>query len=341
MAEENSKLGFYCDIEDVCRSCVMCNIPFECCYNEFQRTKRPCNFRKCFFTEYCPHANLKSFKAKESRTIDLSEHPTTGVFKSPATNLPSSFIPEVMPSRRDRERAMAVIKDVDVPGVAISMQNFFRGTRGNSLLSEARRLGLHEFLNYGGEIVLTTDVNDSLCDKFVENPDYFVTVVKKLRPDYLTTFDTYTYSNVPACVARLKINEVLSSMDKLLNLDCRIIGLALGATPIQVKDYTQELITMGCHLVAHPVYEFRKGKYPDTYSIRWRARLSRNLKARVLLLSCSPGVTARMKVYADYYSCWSWFSSVRSKGDKAYEERRARLSKAIELAKKYSQQTFL
>lgn len=338
--EEDSELRFHCDMKDVCESCVLSSTPFQCCYYEFLLTHRECKFGKCFFTKCCPHANLKSFRDKEKRLVDILGN-LNNVFKSPATSLPSTFVPEVMPMQKERERAISIIKDIDVPSIVVSLQNFFRGTRETSLLAEARKRGLHEFLNYAGEIVLTTDVDDRLCDKFVENPDYLVSAVKKLKPEYLTTFDTYTYSNVPACIARLKMREVMSSMDKLLYLDCKIIGLALGATPAQIYGYVQTLIAMGCHIIAHPVYELRKGKNPETHSIRWRIRLSKELKAKVLLLSCSPGITGRMRVYADYYSSWSWYSSVNSKDKKAYEKRKAKLSRMIELGKKYSGQTIL
>jgi hypothetical protein len=264
---------------------------------------------------------------------------TNPLFLRSATSLPSPFIPEIMPVGKDQQEALSIAKDVGVPIIAVSLQNFFRGTRETLLLRRARKSGLHHFFDYSGDIILTTDVKDRLCDLFVENPNYFRAFAEQLSPDYLTTFDTYTYSNIPGCIARIKILEATLSSYQLMNLNCKIVGLALGATPDQVYNHVEVLTKLGCKIIAHPVYEFRKEA--DTDSIRWRIRLSRKLRAKVLLLSCSPGLTARRRVYSDYYSTWSWFSSVSSRDGNAYRKRRTKLLRMIALAKKCSEQVHL
>ena len=326
-------------MKNICKSCVLCRPPFQCCYHEFLLTQRECNFAKCFFTPYCAHADLKSFKNKEERLLKALNETGGNLFQNTATSLPIHFIPEIMPMKKDRQGAMSIAKDVDVPMIAMSLQNFFRGTSETLLLRKARKNGLHQFFDYSGKILLTTDVKNPLCDRFIENPNYFKAIVEQLKPNYLTTFDTYTYANMPASITRIKMLEVQLSMRHLTDLDCKIIGLALGATPDQVYNYVDLLRKLGCKIIAHPVYEFRKKA--DTDSIRWRIWLSRKLGAKVLLLSCSPGFTYRMRVYSDYYSTWSWFSSVSSKDRNAHRKRRAKLLQMIELAKKCSEQAKL
>lgn len=326
-------------MKNICKSCVLCRSPFQCCYHEFFLTQRECNFAKCFFTPYCAHANLKSFKNKEEHLLKALNETSGGLFHNTATSLPVHFIPEIMPMKKDQQRAMSIVKDVDAPIIAVSLQNFFRGASETILLRKARKKGLHQFFDYSGEIVLTTDVKDRLCDRFIENPNYFKAIVEQLKPNCVTTFDTYTYANIPASIARIKMLEVQLSMRHLMDLDCKIIGLALGATPDQVCYYVDLLRKSGCKIIAHPVYEFRKKA--DTDSIRWRIWLSRKLGAKVLLLSCSPGFTYRMRVYSDYYSTWSWFSSVSSKDRNAHRKRRTKLLQMIGLAKKCSEQAKL
>lgn len=208
-----------------------------------------------------------------------------------------------------------------------------------NLLGIARKAGLHGYFGYSGKIILTTDVKDRLCDKFLDNPNYFKTIVTKLAPEYLTTFDTYTYSNIPACISRLKILEATIRSCTLMDLQSKIVGLALGATPDQLYNHVKTLMDFGCKIIAYPVYEFRKKA--DTDSIRWRIWLSRKLQTKAMLLSCSPGITARMKVYADYYSNWSWFSSVNSTDKNVYEKRKNKLLQMITLARKCSKQACL
>lgn len=332
-------LEFHCDLRTICGSCVLCRPPFQCCYQEFLLTLRECNFSKCFFSSSCPHSNLKFFK---DRNQDLAKSLTllsANRFKNPAVRLPSHFIPEIMPMRQERRAAISIVKSTKVPVIVVSLQNFFRGIHETVLLREARKSGLHEFMDYSGEIILTTDVKDRLCDHFVQNPVYFRSMMEQLRPDYLTTFDTYTYNNIPAGIARTKMLEVASSLRHLLDSEAKIIGLAIGSTPDQVFSYVEFLTRLGCKIIAQPVYEFRREA--DTDSIRWRTWLTRELGASVLLLSCSPGFTARKRVYSDYYSSWSWFSSVSSCDSVAYKKRRAKLLRMLTLSKKCSEQSRL
>ena len=335
----DSNMEFHCDLKGLCVSCVTSLPPFQCCYQEFLLTKRECNFGRCFFTKYCPHANINSFREKQKAVLNLLKYDRKAIFKNPATSLPANFVPEVMPMKKECEQALAILKEVETPIIAVSLQNFFDGVRETSLLTRARRDGLNKFFDYSGQILLTTDVKDRLCDKFVENVNYFRALIESLKPDYLTTFDTYTYSNIPACISRIKMQQALASSRKLVDLDCKTIGLSLGATPDQVLEYVKELKKMGSRIVAFPVYEFRKKN--DTFSIRWRIFLARKLKLKTLLLSCSPGSSAQRKVYADYYSSYSWFASTNSRKQNAFERRKKRVIRMIDLGVKHSKQRSL
>jgi hypothetical protein len=135
------------------------------------------------------------------------------------------------------------------------------------------------------------------------------------------------------------MQQTLASSRKLVDLDCKIIGLSVGATPDQVFEYVEELKKMGSRVIAFPTYEFRKKN--DTFSIRWRILLSRKLKLKTLLLSCSPGSSAQRKVYADYYSSYSWFSSTNSRKPNAFDRRKKRVIRMIDLGEKYSKQRTL
>jgi hypothetical protein len=326
-------------MKDICRSCILCLPPYQCCYQEFLLTGRECSFRTCFFSQVCPHANQEYFKNRDlllSKTLDEA---TPGLFQKIAMTLPSAFIPEIMPMKKEAKEALLIAKNINVPIIAVSLQNFFRGIHETLMLRKARKSGLHQFFDYPGKIILTTDVKNHLCDKFTENPYYFKMLVKQLNPDYVTTLDTYTHSNVPACIARLKVMEATLSSYVLMDLNIETIGLAVGATPYQVYSCVDALMKMGCKIIAHPVYEFRKAA--DIDSIRWRLRVSEMFGAKTLLLSCSAGVSSKMRVYSNYYSTWSWFSSVSSRDTNAHNKRKLKLQKMIELGRNCSEQSHL
>lgn len=175
-------LEFYCDLKGLCRSCVLCRPPFQCCYQECSLTQRECNFSKCSFSSVCPHANLKSFESRDqdmAKTLDIL---SGNRFKNTAARLPSHFIPEIMPMRQERQEAISIAKSAKVPVIAVSLQNFFHGIHETILLREARKRGLHKFMDYSGEIILTTDVKDRLCDHFVQNPVYLRAIIEQLGP---------------------------------------------------------------------------------------------------------------------------------------------------------------
>ena len=329
---------FSCNLKNLCQDCVLDSYPFQCCYQEFLLTKKNCDFEKCFFKKICPHSNLDLFKVKETVLLKAVEEQHQMSFNNPALTLPGAFIPEVMPFKQGHT-ALAIAKKVNAPIVAVSLQNFFQGRDETLMLRKARRYGLHKFFNYSGQILLTTDVRDRLCDYFTESTYYFRKLVDELKPDYVTTLDTYTYSNVPAAIARLKTQEAMLSSMALIGLDSKTIGLALGATPCQVYFHVKSLKDMGCKIIAYPVYELRK--YAENDSIRWRLRISQKLGVKSLLLSCSAGVSSRMRVYSDYYSTWSWFSSISSKDPCANDKRKKRLQRMVELGKNCSKQKIL
>ena len=124
----DEKLTFHCDMKDICGSCVLWVPPYRCCYQELLLTHRECNIAKCFFSPVCPHSNPASFKNKEQHLLKTLNEGEPVLFLKRATTLPSAFIPEILPKKKEGQEALSIVKDVDVPVIAVSLQNFFRGS---------------------------------------------------------------------------------------------------------------------------------------------------------------------------------------------------------------------
>lgn len=172
-------------------------------------------------------------------------------------------------------------------------------------------MGLHRFCDYEGKILLTTDVNDSLCDAILAKPDYFVKTVNELGVDYLTTFDSYTYFDMPAYISRQNINRTLRFIPHFRDCNAELIGLVLGSNSSQIRDHARTLTGLGMKILAYPGYELRRYKLHRLLQFRIDI-VRRVVNAPVLALSCSAWSGSRT-ILADYYSSHSWFPLSASK----------------------------
>ena len=153
--------------------------------------------------------------------------------------------------------------------------------------------------------MLTTDVRDRLCDFFLDKPDYFVEMVNALAPEYLTTFDSYTYNDIPTYISEIGICRTLIGLEYLEQTDAKLIGLVLGSNSSQVLAHSRKLVSAGIKLLAYPSYEFRRQRMDEVLGSRLRL-LHHYLTLPVLALSCSAN-PARRTIQAEYYSSLSWF----------------------------------
>lgn len=236
---------------------------------------------------------------------------TSSVTLAGAASLHFPFIPEVKLGPRDRTRSLSIIRKLEVPIIAISLGEFYNGTRALRRLAAARRQGLSSYLCFDGRILLTTDVRDSLCEHFLRNPVELRHDIEALDPTYVTTPDASTYYNVPASISLLNICRTVGILEKLVDVKSKFVGLALGSNTPQLLWHARILLSIGCNVLATPLYELRRSGHDDL--ARHRVDRLRGLGAKVLALSCSPSRGKKL-VRADYYSSWSW--SAFKTGDK-------------------------
>jgi hypothetical protein len=295
-----------CDLLDICQVCNAHEYPNECWY----LTKR-----------------LTGQQAPPSVEALLSKHPSRDIpplmkklgelrteadsvvrrlrLKNVADSLPSSYIPEVRPVGSDSRVAIQVVSKLGFPIIVVSLEKFYHGIEETGELRQAKKVGLRKFLRYDGLILLTTDVRNRLCDFFLDKPDYFVLTVNALAPDYVTTFDSYTYYDLPTYISEIGICRTLIALESLDQVESKVIGLVLGSNSLQVLNHSRQLIEVGIKLLAYPSYEFRRQRTDEILSLRLSV-LRHYLRTPVLALSCSANPSQRV-IRADYYSSLSWF----------------------------------
>src|SRR3989442_1225951 len=193
-------------------------------------------------------------EAQERKTLESLK----GVKFKAASSLAAPYLPEIKPLSTDKLRGMEVVRSLQYPAIAISLEGFYRDyIHERPQLRQAKKVGLHAFLNYEGEITLTTDVNDFLCDRLLVNQSYMVKTINDLNPDNVTTPDSFTYHNLPAHISRRNMNSVLESLQNYQDVRCKVIGLVLGSNSAQITGFALRLRESGLKLFAYPCFELR------------------------------------------------------------------------------------
>jgi hypothetical protein len=240
-------------------------------------------------------------------------------FQNVCTSLPEHYLPEIRLFPREVRNATDFIRSNGFRAITISLSDFFtpEGRFNVNVLRVNESGGLHLFLKFKGQIILTTDINDFLCDRL--NATKLYHLLKILRPDFVTTFDTYCYDDQPSFLSQIKMIETLDKISQLNALiqngeiDVGMIGLSIGPSiPPDFrlfKWYSMCLDYIGCKVFAIPCYELRTrgDKKSRVEKIAMKIQILRDgfPNSKIILLSCSP---AEPKVPAsDYYSSYTWY----------------------------------
>ena len=295
--------------------------------------------RNCTCKNLC---HSRPERKQEALRIDLNNAPQFIVgkrFQKVCNGLPDRYIPEVKPYPDEMKKAIELTKKTGFKSLLISFSHFLtkKGKFNREFFKVKKAGGLHNYLNFNGKIVLVTDLLDTLCDAL--NVERLCISVTLLKPDYITTFDTYYYDDQPMFITQIKMLETLQKTVALYDkLDVPVIGLAVGPSNELFKWYTHCLIKLGCKILAIPCFESRSrgSKKSGVKKIAKRILMVKDIdsEAQILLLSCSP---SRPRAYgADYYSSYSaWWIM---KGKNANQKRMEKLEAYKKVAKEYSKQ---
>lgn len=322
-----------CDLANVCQTCNALEAPWECCYWD-SKNGGLCRFHGSSF--HVGHSKLTSHSWASALESSLSkaENIVSSVRLSSQDSFPSPFIPEVKLGIKNSSRALAIIRETGVPIIAVSLGEFYNGTRELARLRVARTLGMRRLLHFDGQVLLTTDVPDELCEHFLRHPEALRDTVKCLNPDFVTTPDTSCYHNIPAAISLYNICRAVIATGYLVDVNAKVVGLALGSNTNQLLQHARSLIKMGCKILAVPLYEFRRLGLHQLARHRVTL-LRRDSGAKTLALSCSPWRGERL-ILADYYSSWSWFPF--SSGASSLEEGVLKLNRFLQRCREHSSQ---
>ena len=130
-------------------------------------------------------------------------------------------------------------------------------------LRAASEKGLHDFLGYGGKIVLSTVMPDEVIDKL--KPEDYLKAIADLRPDVAMIPDNYTYIDDPLYRSWSQTVRLVRYAGAFLDLEIPVLGLIKGAISKQTQWCIEKQLQLGYTSFALPVRELAKLDLLDGY----------------------------------------------------------------------------
>jgi hypothetical protein len=144
--------------------------------------------------------------------------------------------------------------EIDCSGVVIKAQDLLTpsGKTTNKYFDLIKNAGgIHEFLGFDGEVLLSSIMPDKMIYGF--SIEAHVDMIDTLQPDYYYTPDGETYLT-EEWLSQLEINRIFSGSELLFSSFPHIkpIGLVKGCTHQMIDDHTNRLLSSGVsHFVFH------------------------------------------------------------------------------------------
>ncbi|MGB9894642.1 MAG: hypothetical protein ACPLN2_01920 [Thermoproteota archaeon] len=304
LVEKKGKCGLNCEdcpyFGRLCTGCVIESCLVDHCIRGTSYTGITHPTGLCVLRPYCPIGG----KVRPSPT------PPPYMRKKSMKKIDfPSFIPEI---DLFDQKSWLWEEGVQTPIVSVPLWQLITN---KSKLSQALDKGLHDYLGFGGKILLSTIMPDELIDRLKKN-DYFE-LINDLKPDATMIPDNYTYTDMPLYQSWSQTIKLVTFANDFLDLGVSLIGMIKGANLQQVYwSFTKE-IEAGYVSFAMPIRELFEEERLDEFLpyIIQTIKERRNKDFELVLY----GIGQRLKGYRDIsYSNLSWF--LRAKRGEYYKD---------------------
>ena len=245
-------------------------------------------------------------------------------------------------SKKTLSEQLKLIKKLDFPAIVISLQKLVSPVE-ECCIKKIYYRDLHDFLDYDGEIVLTTNIQNRYCKILMDKSENIPEMLKTLNPDVITTLDADFYLNHPTFIQLLQLDKIFKTNDQISAVNIKQIGLV---PPIPEPLFGIALLSqlMKNHkTIAIPFQEFNRHRFEKRRNKLTAKQFQRRIisyclsyyskfKFKYILLSTSPS----KGIYANSFSSMSWLSKT---GD--WEKREKNLKNYRRKAKIYQPESNL
>lgn len=198
---------------------------------------------------------------------------------------------------------------VSAPAIMIKVGDLLTGKSANlkpifNKISDAG--GIHKFLGFKGNVILSQIMEDHRLDKFSNNQ--YIKVINALRPNYYLTPDAPTYNNTTD-LSSAKLKKIKEDAEALFK-NCtksKPIGLVKGCNANQIESHTDWLLDQKISFFVFHISPFL-AKKPETELLKAKDFVKRIRKKVPKLLVYSLGLRNLKNFYrADGFVTQSHF----------------------------------
>ena len=229
--------------------------------------------------------------------------------KNPEYLLQQNYIPRIdIHSPKLRTEQINAIKSCKIKILNVSLQKIMASTK-EELIKREYLLDLHKLLDFHGRILLTTNIEDKLCDKIMHNIPEFIEQVNLMKVDIMTTLDANFYWCQPLFITLLKLKQITMSNRLIRDINCSQIGLVPPMIPFFTKKYANFMLKANFKVIGIPMQEINKDNERGIKSKVFHSvnSLKKFKKFKLLLMSTSPTKSnPKNLIYPDYYTSLSW-----------------------------------
>lgn len=158
--------------------------------------------------------------------------------------------PDFIPTISLTDRRSWFWPDLQVPWIAVRLSEFIKA---KDMMPESVCRGLHDFLGFGGKILLSTVMEDEILDRL--RPTDYLEMINDIKPDAVMTPDVYTYVDDPLSLSWMQTFKNVAYARAFADLSIPVVGLVKGAITKQVTYSTEKLCELGCQNFAIPSRE--------------------------------------------------------------------------------------
>lgn len=339
-------MRFNCPFKNLCR---FCNDYFFkiCC---LKQTYSEGDFKICKEIGKCPNLYLcqNTLNGKLTRMAlfyniipDLEDIKKFDyIVKVPFENLEMSFIPRIEVYGNNSKNQIEIIKKLGINTIAISLGDLISNQEKEIIKQDFKR-DLHEKLNFNGNILLQTNIQDYYCIKIMENINNYVDALNYLKPDIITTFDANFYLDQPLFISSIQAMRILEANVSISKINIPQIFL-LPPAPLDLFKCIFEVFLKSNHTtICIPLAEFSKSKNRYALKLIKHVNFYKDIsekKFKILLISKNPD----KRMNANCYSSLTWAKFKEDKLKKnRYEEIESILKKTIKKSRTINRQISL
>jgi hypothetical protein len=185
--------------------------------------------------------------------------------------------------------------------LAVQVEPFFRS---RDQYREASAIGIHDYIDFDGIIVLSSIIHD----RFLAKPGLtrrYVEMIRLLEPDIAVTPAFSAYTDAPCFIGTNAVIQSVNAANYMRRLSLPLIGLVVGSNDDQIQLCSQAYSMLGYQDQALGCRELLMEKRLDLVC-KWTAAIKEHGKSCMLLGASRPSLFGRIPL-ADSFSGLAWF----------------------------------